>query len=108
MLKLESIYNLSGKCIDDLVEQLHFTCTSSFQNIPKSISDILIQNNCTVDQSVVSQLAAKLCHYNPLDTAFCPDGPFSSKLKRNKYFKENFCVTEPIEYILDSEKNCTF
>lgn len=50
----------------------------------------------------------KNCHCNPLCAAFSPDGPFASKFKRQKYFKENFCVIEPVEYHLDPEKNCTF
>lgn len=29
LLKLESIYNVTGKCLDDLVEQLQFICASS-------------------------------------------------------------------------------
>lgn len=53
-------------------------------------------------------MADKLCHSNPLSLAFGPDGPFSSKFKRGKYFKENFCVTEPVEYILVPEENCSF
>ena len=31
LLKLESIYNVSGKCVDDLVEQLQFICESCTQ-----------------------------------------------------------------------------
>lgn len=40
LLKLEGIYNVSDKCIDDLVEQLQFICRSSTQYIPKLVSDI--------------------------------------------------------------------
>ena len=44
LLKLESIYNVTGKCLDDLVKQLQFICTSSSQYIPNLVRDILTQN----------------------------------------------------------------
>lgn len=108
LLKLESIYNVSGKCVDDLVEQLQFICTSSTQYIPKLVNDIFTKNNCAVDEAIVSELVDKLCHSNPLSAAFGPEGQFSSKFRRRKYFKENFSVIEPVEYILDPEGNCSF
>ena len=60
LLKLESIYNVTGKCLDDLVEQLHFICASSSQYIPNLLRSILTQNNCTVDENVISELVEKL------------------------------------------------
>lgn len=72
LLKLESMYNVSGKCIDDLVEQFNYICTLSVQYIPNSISvfkihcDIRMKNKCTIDQSFVSELAEKLQHCSPL------------------------------------------
>lgn len=80
LLKLESICNVSGKCIDDLVEQLFNT--SSSQYLPNLVRDILAQNNCTVDEGVINDLVEKLCCCNPLSKAFGPDGPFISKSKR--------------------------
>ena len=59
LLKLESIYNVTGKCLDDLVEQLQFICASSSQYIPNLVRNILAKNNCTVDESVISELVEK-------------------------------------------------
>ena len=66
----------------------------------------LQKNNCAVDEAIVSELADKL--YNPFSAALGPDGPFSSKFKRVKYYKENFSVIEPVEYILDPEEKSSF
>lgn len=104
LLKLESVYNVSGKCVDDLVEQLQFICTSSTQSIPKLVSDIFTKNNCAIDEATVSELVDKLCHSNPLSTALRQGGPFSSKFRREKYFKETFSLIEPVEYKLDPGK----
>lgn len=105
---MESIYNVSGKCVDDLVEQLQFICTSSNPYVSKLVSNIFTKNNCAVNEAVVGELVDRLCHSNPLSAAFGPDSPFSSKYKREKYFKENFSVIELVEYILDPEENCSF
>lgn len=76
-------------------------CASSSQHIPNLVKNILIQNNCTVDENVISELVEKLQLCNPLTKAFGPDGPFLFKYKRGKYFKENFHFIEPVEYIFD-------
>lgn len=96
LLKLESVYNVSGRCVDDLVEQLHFIYTLSVQHYPKLIDDIFTRNNCAVDEIVVNELIDKLSHSNPLRTTFGPDGPFSSKFKRGEYFKENVSIIQPV------------
>uniref|UniRef100_A0AAR2L1H0 C2H2-type domain-containing protein n=1 Tax=Pygocentrus nattereri TaxID=42514 RepID=A0AAR2L1H0_PYGNA len=67
LLKLESIYNVTGKCLDDLVEQLQFICTLSSQHIPNLVRSILTQNNCTVDENVICELVEKL-HKTVKDT----------------------------------------
>ncbi len=108
LLKLESIYNVTGKCLDDLVEQLQFICVSSSQYIPNLVRSILTQNNCTVEENVISELVEKLQLCNPLTSVFGPDGPFHSKYKRGKYFKENFHFIEPVEYIFDPLDSGTF
>lgn len=59
------------------------------------------QNNCTVYENVISELVEKIQLCNPLTKAFGPDGPFHSKYKRVKYFKEHFDFVEPVEYIFD-------
>lgn len=59
LLKLESIYNVSGKCVDDLVEQLQFISASSSQYIPSLVRNILKKNNCVVNEHVISELVKK-------------------------------------------------
>lgn len=108
LLKLESIYNVTGKCLDDLVEQIQFICASSSQCIPNLVRSILTQNNCTVDENVISDLVEKLQLCNPLTSAFGPDGHFHSKYKRGKYFKEHFHFIKPVEYIFDPLDSGTF
>ncbi|MEQ2255474.1 hypothetical protein ILYODFUR_014214 [Ilyodon furcidens] len=73
LLKLESIYNVSCKCVDDLVEQLQFICTSSTEYISKLVSDIFTKNSCAIE-AIVSELVDKLHHSNPFTAVLGPDG----------------------------------
>lgn len=105
LLKLESVYHVPAKCVDDLVEQLQFIHTISVLSIPKLIYDVFDKNACAVDDDVVDELVDKLQNGNLLSAAFSPDVHFSSRFKSAKYFKENFNVIEPVEYILDPVAN---
>lgn len=40
--------------------------------------------------------------------AIAKEGPLATAHKRQKYYKENFEVVEPVEYILESRTNRTF
>lgn len=44
----------------------------------------------------------------PISTALGADGPLSSAFRRRRYFKEHFQCVDPVEYILDFQKNKTF
>lgn len=51
LLKLEGIYNASGKCIDALVEDLHFISSSSIASVKNILDTTLKLNKCVVDQA---------------------------------------------------------
>lgn len=109
LLKLESIYNVSSQCIDELVEELSFI--SSVASIPV-IRNIVAVNfkrlGCTAEDKVIAELAEELCNGNPVSAAFGEDSPFRTAFKRKAYFKENFMIVEPVEYILGSSDNRSF
>lgn len=48
-LKLESVYNVSSRCMDQLVEELHFVSqTASISVIRNTVESHLRKNNCTL------------------------------------------------------------
>lgn len=108
LLKLESVHNVSGKCIDDLVEELHFIYTASAPVIYQLVETSLKKNNCAVEEDIVTELAEELCKSHPTSKALGIDGPFGSVYKRRKYFKERFEFVEPVEYVLDLQENLSF
>lgn len=91
-LKLESTFNVSNRCIDEVVEELNFISHSASGPIIKRIlQSCLRKHNCEIDESVVSDMVT-----------------LSSAYKRRSYYIEQFDVVEPVEYVLDREENRSF
>ena len=109
LLKLKTICNASVKCIDALVEDLHFISSSASVAVVRNTLDSTLRvNECIVDQAIITDLAEQLCNFHPISTALGAGGPLSSAFRRRSYFKEHFQCVDPVEYILDLQKNKTF
>lgn len=109
LLKLDCIFNVTSRCIDEIVEELQFiTHSASAPVIKNIINNTLLNHNCSVDELVVKDLVKSICKLNPLSIAFCEEGPFATAYQRNKYLKEHFSIVEPLEYILDAKERKTF
>ncbi len=103
-LKLESVFNVSNKCINEIIDELQFiTSTASSPVIKQIIETTLKSNGCNVDESVILNLVENLISLNPLNAALGVDGPFKTSYKRERFLKEQFSIVEPIEYILDEK-----
>lgn len=109
LLKLESVYNASVRCIDALVEDLQFISSLASVAIVRSIlNSTLNSHKCIVDQAIITDLAEQLCKFHPISTSLGVGGSFDSAFLRRKYFKEHFQCVDPVEYFLDSQKNRSF
>lgn len=109
LLKLESIFNVPQRCIDELVEEMHFSSSSASSPILKDIlQSCLKKHDCQVDDSIISEMVTKLCECNPFTLALGTNGPLSTSYKRREYFKEHFSVVEPIEYLLSAKEQRSF
>jgi len=102
LLKLESVHNVSVRCIDDL----HFIASSTPISLLKSvIVSHFKKNNQTIDDTFVTSLVEELCKSNPLSAALSSVGPLSSSFKRRQYYKEKF---EVVEYVLEPNEKRSF
>ena len=109
LLKLDCIFNVPRRCIDEIVEELQFiTCSASAPVIKNIVHSTLQNHNCTVEEVVITDLVKSLCQLNPLSVAFSKEGPLGTAYKRNSYLKEHFSIVEPVEYILDVKEGKTF
>ena len=102
LLKLEHTYLVSSTAVNELLEELqHLIGTVSVPISEKTINQFLGDKNCHVESSVVEELAAVLCSSHPIQKAIVKQGPLSSYWKRKSYYKREFGVVSPVEYILD-------
>ncbi|XP_049330682.1 uncharacterized protein LOC111195788 isoform X1 [Astyanax mexicanus] len=108
-LKLDCIFNVPSRCIDEIVDELRFiTCTASAPVVSNVVRDTLEKYNCTVEELAVTDLVNGICELNPVSAALGEEGPLGTAYQRNKYVKELFSIVEPLEYILDAKEGKTF
>lgn len=109
LLKLDCIFNVPSRCIDEIVEELQFiTCSASAPVIKNIVHNTLENHNCTVEELVITDLVNSICQLNPLSAALSEEGPLGTAYQRNRYLKEQFSIVEPVEYILDAKEGKTF
>lgn len=109
LLKLDCIFTVPGRCIDDIVEELQsITCSASAPVIKNIVHNTLENHNCSVEELVITDLVNNICQLNPLSIAFNANGPLGTAYQRNRYLKEHFSIVEPLEYILDAREGKTF
>lgn len=109
LLKLECIFNVPSRCIDDIAEELQFiTCSASSPIIKNIVHTTFENHNCAVEELVITELVNSICQLNPVSAAFSEEGPLGTAYQRNKYLKERFSIVEPLEYILDAKEGRTF
>ena len=91
LLKLDCVFNVPRRCIDEIVEELQFiTCSASAPVIKNIVHSTLQNHNCTVEEVVITDLVKSLCQLNPLSVAFSEEGPLGTAYKRNSYLKEHY------------------
>lgn len=86
-LKLESIFNVSNRYIDEVIEELYFISHSASGPIIKNIiQSCLAKHNCEIDEAVVSDMVTEFCNANPLTFTLSRSGPLSTAYKRRAFF----------------------
>ncbi len=109
LMKLESVHNVSVRCIDELVDDLHFIASSApISSVKSVIVSHFQKNNQTIDDTFVTSLVEDLCKSNPLTAALSSADPLSSSFKRQQYYKEKSEVVEPVEYVLEPNEKRSF
>lgn len=101
LLKLEHVCHVPATVVNEFLEELHFLYTSA--SVPlsiKNIQDVLQSHNIIVDKAIVQEVVSAASTSNPLFKAIGKGGPLSYDYQRKRYYKDNFHVVEPIEYIL--------
>jgi hypothetical protein len=109
LLKLESIYMVPQRCIDELVEEMHFISSSAAGPVLKYIlKSCLEKHNCELSDVFISEIVAGLCERNSVSVATRSGGPLSTTYKRHKNFKRHFSMVEPVEYYHNARDGSSF
>ncbi len=84
--KLDCIFNVPSRCIDEIVEELQFiSCSASTPIIKNIVNKTLENHNCTVEELVIKDLVKNICQLNPLSSALSGEGPLGTAYQRNRY-----------------------
>lgn len=103
-LKLDCIFNVPNRCVDEIVEELQFIVGSASTSVIENIVSKTFENHgCAVDEIVIADLVKSICQLNPISVALSKEGPLSTAHKRNAYLRKHFSIVEPIEYMLDGK-----
>lgn len=109
LLKLEHIFYIPAKGVDELLEELHFLLSSASAPVTKhTITEIFNSHNLHIVQAVIEELATSVCVSNPVAKVFGKCGSLATSYKRKQYYKLNFRVVEPVEYILSVDQRRSF
>lgn len=91
------------------MEELHFLLSSASAPVTKhTITEIFNSHNLHIDQDVIEELANSVCVSNPVAKVLGKCGPLATSYKRKQYYKINFRVVEPVEYILSVDQRRSF
>lgn len=109
LLKLENAFLVPSAAVNELLEELQYLIGNvSVPVTQKTIIHFLKDHNCQIDESVVKELATVLCTSNPIQAAIGNHGPLSTTWKRKTYYRKNFSVVKPVEYVLDRKNGKSF
>lgn len=106
LFKLEHFAHVPAAKMDEFLKELHFLFSAGA--VPLSVNiieDVLRKHGSTSDRSVSTEVATALSASHPLLEAIGEGGCLSTSYLRNKFYRENFNVVEPIEYVLDGKEN---
>ena len=109
LLKLENMLHVPSSAVDELLQDLHFLMSSaSLTTLNTIVSDFCTKHHLGLNASEMEELTSAVCLSNPLTKTIGDQGPLGTAFKRKQYFKDKFQVIEPVEYVLDKERNHTY
>ena len=109
LLKLEHLVHVPTSAVDEFLGEIHHLIYSA--RVPLScdiVRDIFHQRNLSVDELVIRETVNAVCSGNPVQRSIQKGGSLSTAYLRKQYYKDNFGVIEPVEYVLDAKYKRSF
>lgn len=107
LLRMQTILHVSKTTTQEIINELCSISSVVEECTPKIIESVLINHNCAVNSAVTTAITEIVKKANPL-SFLSKGGPFGSEYKRETFYKNNFKVIEPIEYVLDASSRRKF
>ncbi|XP_030596339.1 uncharacterized protein LOC115787699 [Archocentrus centrarchus] len=103
LLQLEFLVQVPGIAVDEFLQELNYLLNSA--SVPTGVvRDILERHKVQFTDDLVKDIISALCASNPVCRAIEKGGSLSTVHRRLKYYREKFCVVEPVTYLLDNKK----
>ena len=107
-LRMQTILHVSNSALQEVIDELFDIGDFAYKNIKKIEENVFEENNCAADASVVTSLSDEIQSLNPLKF-LSRAGCLGTERKRQSFYRKNFTVVEPVEYVLNAqEKNHSF
>ena len=107
-LRMKTILHVSNSALQEVIDELFDIGDFAYKNIKKIVENVFEENNCAADASVVTSLSDEIQSLNPLKF-LSRAGCLGTERKRQSFYRKNFTVVEPVEYVLNAqEKKHTF
>lgn len=106
-LRMQTVLHVSKSAIQEIVEELYQISLLAQDSSKRSVRSVLQQHNCNPDSTVLTLVSEIIQKTNPFDS-LSRTGPLSTNYKRLAFYKENYTVIEPTEYVLDGARNRKF
>lgn len=107
LLRMQTNLHVSKTTTQEIINELCSISSVVEECTPKIIESVLIKHNCAVNSAVTAAITEIVKKVNPL-SFLSKDGPFGSEYKRATFYKKNFKVIEPVEYVLDASSRRKF
>lgn len=106
LLRLQAVLRVSQSVIQEIVDDLFNVGERAGQISRQTIENILKEHNCTSEELTAS-LTEALQSANLL-SLLSRAGPLGTKFKRQSFCRQNSTAIEPVEYVLNRQKNVSY
>lgn len=102
LLRLQAVLHVSQSAIQEIVDDLFDVGECAGHITRQTTENILKEHNCTTEE-ITASLTEVLQNANPL-SLLSRAGPLGTEFKRQLFYRPNFTVIEPVEYVLKRQK----
>lgn len=107
LLRLETVLHVSKTAVQQIVTEFRDIGVLLSEVNKNTLDKALRQNGCTIDENTINLVKDTLCQANHF-SCLSEGGSLSTDKRRSSFFKENFSLINPVEYVLDFSSKKTF